>query len=170
MQCHSMIPIPMQRMSLHWHYANLLPCGVARRSTAAAFPFLMLFRGDACVEMIQVHRTHLISLVGFFCRGVNEFVGMAQTTFMSWLPCTHAITLLSYGKLRYKTCVGLVSKAGSSATGLNISKQGTDPLLKQDEELPPWLWKLAQQPQTLNELRRISENDLTLEEVRGHSW
>lgn len=82
----------------------------------------------------------------------------------------HAVTLLSYKQLRYKTYVGLASKAGSSATGLNISKQGTDPLLKQDEELPPWLWKLAQQPKTLNELRRINEDDLTLEEVRGHRW
>ena len=44
--------------------------------------------------------------------------------------------------------------------------QGSDPPLAPDGELPDWLWKLAEQGKTLNELKRIKEEDLTFEEVR----
>lgn len=51
-------------------------------------------------------------------------------------------------------------------TGLNILKKGTDPALRPDDELPEWLWTLAETPKTLNELRRMKPDDITDEQVR----
>ena len=50
-------------------------------------------------------------------------------------------------------------------TGLNITKGGSDPPLKPDEEYPDWLWQLAQPEKTLGEFRRASDSNLELEEV-----
>ena len=52
------------------------------------------------------------------------------------------------------------------ATGLNILKKGSDPPLKPDSELPDWLWGLAEPSKTLNELRRMKDEDLNDAEVR----
>lgn len=46
-------------------------------------------------------------------------------------------------------------------TGLNILKKGQDPPLRPDDQLPDWLWQLAEPEKTLNELRRTKEEDLT---------
>lgn len=51
-------------------------------------------------------------------------------------------------------------------TGLNTQKNGTDPSLKADEELPGWLFELASPPKTLNELRRSKEELHPEEEAR----
>lgn len=51
-------------------------------------------------------------------------------------------------------------------TGLNILKKGQDPPLRPDDQLPEWLWQLAQPDKTLNELRRTKEEDLTPSMVR----
>lgn len=51
-------------------------------------------------------------------------------------------------------------------TGLNINKNGSDPPLKSDEELPDWLWKLALPDKSLAELRRTNADDLDFEDVR----
>lgn len=53
------------------------------------------------------------------------------------------------------------------ATGINILKNGSDPPLKKDEELPEWLWELAQPEKTLAELQRHEFDELTYEEVSG---
>jgi hypothetical protein len=51
-------------------------------------------------------------------------------------------------------------------TGLNLLKKGSDPPLKADEELPEWLWALAEPGKTLNELKRAEEaGRLTLDEA-----
>lgn len=43
--------------------------------------------------------------------------------------------------------------------------QGQDPPLKADEELPEWLWQLAEPEKTLNELRRMKSESMTPELV-----
>lgn len=70
-------------------------------------------------------------------------------------------------------CIGYMNscyRAGGMSTevvtGLNIQKNGSDPALKKDDELPEWLWKLGEQPKTLAELERSDANDLSLEEQR----
>lgn len=50
-------------------------------------------------------------------------------------------------------------------TGLNITKGGSDPPLKPDEEYPEWLWELAQPERTLADLRRKENSSLGFEEV-----
>ena len=50
-------------------------------------------------------------------------------------------------------------------TGLNISKSGTDPSLKTDEEYPEWLWQLAKPERTLADLKRKENPSLDFEEV-----
>ncbi|KAL6769026.1 MRPL54 [Auxenochlorella protothecoides x Auxenochlorella symbiontica] len=52
------------------------------------------------------------------------------------------------------------------ATGVNILKNGTDPALKSDEELPAWLWELAQPEKPLTELQRHEFTELQSEEQR----
>lgn len=52
-------------------------------------------------------------------------------------------------------------------TGLNILKKGQDPPLPADDQLPKWLWKLAEPEKTLNELRRMQPDDLTPQQVRA---
>ncbi|KFM24475.1 hypothetical protein F751_3193 [Auxenochlorella protothecoides] len=52
------------------------------------------------------------------------------------------------------------------ATGVNILKNGTDPALKSDEELPAWLWELAQPEKPLTELQRHEFTELQPEEQR----
>lgn len=56
-----------------------------------------------------------------------------------------------------------------TVTGLNTLKSGSDPPLRPDAELPEWLWELAAPAKTLNELKRMQEEELTSEEVRG-AW
>jgi anti-sigma factor ChrR (cupin superfamily) len=51
-------------------------------------------------------------------------------------------------------------------TGLNVLKNGSDPALKNDDELPEWLWKLAGQRKTLAELQRQDEATLSLEDLK----
>lgn len=51
-------------------------------------------------------------------------------------------------------------------SGLNVLKNGSDPALKNDEELPEWLWKLAGQRKTLAELQRQDEASLSLEDLK----
>ena len=51
-------------------------------------------------------------------------------------------------------------------TGLNVLKNGSDPPLKHDDELPEWLWKLAGQRKTLAELQRQDEATLSLEDLK----
>ena len=46
--------------------------------------------------------------------------------------------------------------SSTTATGVNISKTGVDPPLKNDEELPEWLWNLSKPEKTLSELRKIA--------------
>ena len=53
------------------------------------------------------------------------------------------------------------------ATGINILKNGSDPALKKDEELPEWLWELAQPEKPLSDLQRHSFEELSYEEVRS---
>lgn len=57
----------------------------------------------------------------------------------------------------------------SVATGLNITKAGSDPPLKDDKDLPEWVWGLAQQERSLADLRRASQDSLDFEEVRTRS-
>lgn len=52
-------------------------------------------------------------------------------------------------------------------SGLNTLKNGSDPPLRPDEELPEWLWKLEQPNKTLSELRRVEFDELELPEVRN---
>ena len=52
-------------------------------------------------------------------------------------------------------------------TGLNITKGGSDPPLKSDDEYPEWLWKLAQPERTLADLKRKENSSLEFEEVSG---
>lgn len=52
------------------------------------------------------------------------------------------------------------------ATGVNILKNGQDPPLRKDDELPAWLWELMTPDKTLAELQRADFNELTFEEVR----
>jgi hypothetical protein len=47
-----------------------------------------------------------------------------------------------------------------------VVTQGQDPPLKKDEELPDWLWKLAEPEKTVNELRRMGQEELTPNLVR----
>jgi hypothetical protein len=54
---------------------------------------------------------------------------------------------------------GFAGMSSEVATGLNIAKNGSDPPLKTDEELPDWLWKLAKPGRTLGDLRRGHELD-----------
>ena len=56
--------------------------------------------------------------------------------------------------------------SNDSVTGLNIMKSGQDPPLEKDENLPEWLWKLADTPKTLAELQRLNPAELTLEEAK----
>jgi len=63
-------------------------------------------------------------------------------------------------------------------TGLNITKGGSDPPLKSDEEYPEWLWELAHPERTLAELKRKENSSLDFEQVSKmlrkcfcrHSW
>ncbi|KAL4422068.1 hypothetical protein ABPG77_001536 [Micractinium sp. CCAP 211/92] len=56
---------------------------------------------------------------------------------------------------------GMASMSKEVVTGLNILKKGQDPPLRPDDQLPDWLWQLAEPEKTLNELRRTKEEDLT---------
>lgn len=60
---------------------------------------------------------------------------------------------------------GYAGMSSEVATGINILKNGSDPPLKSDEELPEWLWELAQPEKTLAELQRLEFDELTYEEV-----
>lgn len=60
---------------------------------------------------------------------------------------------------------GFATLSSEVATGLNILKKGSDPPLKPDDQLPEWLWGLAEPGKTLNELRRTKEADMTDAEV-----
>jgi len=51
-------------------------------------------------------------------------------------------------------------------TGLNVLKNGSDPALKNDEELPEWLWKLEGQRKTLAELQRQDDEILSIEDLK----
>ncbi|EFN54258.1 hypothetical protein CHLNCDRAFT_135806 [Chlorella variabilis] len=57
----------------------------------------------------------------------------------------------------------MASLSKEVVTGLNILKKGQDPPLKADEELPEWLWQLAEPEKTLNELRRMKSESMTPE-------
>ncbi|KAI3435694.1 hypothetical protein D9Q98_001752 [Chlorella vulgaris] len=70
-----------------------------------------------------------------------------------------AFTLLPLGALRR----GMASMSSEVVTGLNTLKKGQDPALKQDEELPEWLWALAEPEKTLNEMRRMKSDEITPE-------
>lgn len=60
----------------------------------------------------------------------------------------------------------MASLSKEVCTGLNILKKGQDPPLRPDDQLPDWLWTLAVPEKTLNELKRMKEDELTLEQVR----
>ena len=57
----------------------------------------------------------------------------------------------------------------TTATGINIMKNGSDPSLKKDDELPSWLWGLSKPGKTLSDLRKIAEQtkleDMELSDV-----
>ena len=57
--------------------------------------------------------------------------------------------------------------SNSVVTGLNINKTGADPELKDDAEMPEWLWPLAKPERTLGDLRRAKEETLEFEDVSG---
>jgi Mitochondrial ribosomal protein L37 len=60
---------------------------------------------------------------------------------------------------------GFASLSSTEATGINIYKQGSDPQLKPDEELPDWLFNLERPAKSLSELRRIAKDKLELDDV-----
>lgn len=61
---------------------------------------------------------------------------------------------------------GFAGMSKEVITGLNISKGGSDPPLKPDEEYPDWLWRLAHPERTLGDLRRAERSTLGFEETR----
>jgi hypothetical protein len=65
----------------------------------------------------------------------------------------------------YIISAGFASMSKDVLTGLNITKGGSDPPLKSDEEYPEWLWKLAQPERTLADLKRKENSSLEFEEV-----
>ncbi|PRW59850.1 54S ribosomal mitochondrial [Chlorella sorokiniana] len=60
---------------------------------------------------------------------------------------------------------GMASMSKEVCTGLNILKKGQDPPLRPDDQLPDWLWKLAEPEKTLNELRRMQKEELSYEQM-----
>lgn len=72
--------------------------------------------------------------------------------------------------LNARVCLpGFAGMSKEVITGLNISKGGSDPPLKADEEYPEWLWQLAQPERTLGDLRRADGSTLGFDEVNRTS-
>jgi len=59
--------------------------------------------------------------------------------------------------------------SSSTATGININKSGSDPQLKDDKDIPEWLWPLAEPPRSLGDLRRAAGDTLEFNDV-SLSW
>ena len=70
-----------------------------------------------------------------------------------------------------RSLAGLFSSMSHEVvTGLNTLKKGSDPPLRDDDQLPEWLWALAEPGRTLNEMRRMRDEDLSPEMVGGVGW
>ena len=65
------------------------------------------------------------------------------------------------------TTAGMASLSKEVVTGLNTLKKGADPPLRPDDQLPEWLWELAEPEKTLNELRRMKPDDIKQDMVGG---
>ena len=59
----------------------------------------------------------------------------------------------------------MASLSKEVVTGLNTLKKGADPPLRPDDQLPEWLWVLAEPEKTLNELRRMKPVEIEGETV-----